>query len=105
MAYRQSFRSNRYDCCSIDESELETNAQKLIAASACGYYGGAAKFCGTGIDDLLRSMTKKALTREELTQLTEGLKKLAHNLWWTWDQGAQEIFHELSPRGWQNLVS
>lgn len=48
-------------------------------------------------------MTKKALTREELTQLTEGLKKLAHNLWWTWDQGAQEIFHELSPRGWQNL--
>jgi glycogen phosphorylase len=48
-------------------------------------------------------MTKKTLTKEELTQLTEGLKKLAHNLWWTWDQGAQEVFHELSPRGWQNL--
>jgi starch phosphorylase len=28
---------------------------------------------------------------------------MAHNLWWTWNQGAQEIFHELSPRGWQNL--
>ncbi len=52
---------------------------------------------------LLLSMTKKALTRDELTQLTEGLNKLAHNLWWTWDQGAQEIFQELSPRGWQNL--
>jgi len=48
-------------------------------------------------------MTKKALTKEELTQLTAGLKKLAHNLWWTWDQGAQEVFQELSPRGWQNL--
>src|SRR5580704_12575037 len=48
-------------------------------------------------------MTKKTLTRDELTQLTEGLKRLARNLWWTWDQGAQEIFQELSPRGWQNL--
>ncbi|MDB6108289.1 MAG: alpha-glucan phosphorylase, partial [Pedosphaera sp.] len=25
------------------------------------------------------------------------------NIWWTWDQEAQEIFQELSPRGWQNL--
>jgi starch phosphorylase len=48
-------------------------------------------------------MTKKALTKEELTQLTQGLNRLARNLWWTWDQEAQEIFHELSPRGWQNL--
>src|SRR6476660_4461629 len=48
-------------------------------------------------------MTKKTLTSDELTQLTEGLNRLAHNLWWTWDQGAQEIFQDLSPRGWQNL--
>jgi starch phosphorylase len=48
-------------------------------------------------------MSKKALSRDELTQLTNGLKRLARNLWWTWDQGAQEIFQELSPRGWQNL--
>ncbi|MEW6161246.1 MAG: alpha-glucan family phosphorylase, partial [Verrucomicrobiota bacterium] len=27
----------------------------------------------------------------------------ARNLWWTWNQEAQEIFQELSPRGWQNL--
>ena len=32
-----------------------------------------------------------------------GLKRLARNLWWTWNQEAQEIFQELSPRGWQNL--
>ncbi|HLP77507.1 MAG TPA: alpha-glucan family phosphorylase [Candidatus Paceibacterota bacterium] len=31
------------------------------------------------------------------------MNKLAHNLWWTWNQEAQEIFQELSPRGWQNL--
>src|SRR5438445_1214661 len=48
-------------------------------------------------------MSKKPLTSEELTQLTSGLKKLARNLWWTWDQEAQEFFSELSPRGWQNL--
>jgi starch phosphorylase len=48
-------------------------------------------------------MTKKALTKDELTQITERLNRLAHNLWWTWDQGAQEIFQHLSPRGWQNL--
>src|SRR5919198_192529 len=48
-------------------------------------------------------MTKKALTREELNELTTGLNRLARNLWWTWDQEAQEIFQELSPRGWQNL--
>ena len=32
-----------------------------------------------------------------------GLKRLACNLWWTWNEESQEIFHELSPRGWQNL--
>src|SRR5258708_1334828 len=48
-------------------------------------------------------MTNKPLTTEELNQMTAGLHKLAHNLWWTWDQAAQEIFQALSPRGWQNL--
>src|SRR5438477_8287992 len=48
-------------------------------------------------------MTKKPLTSAELDELTRGLNKLAHNLWWTWDQEAQEVFQELSPRGWQNL--
>jgi len=43
------------------------------------------------------------LTNEQLTELTVGLNKLAKNLFWTWDQEAQEIFQELSPRGWQNL--
>jgi len=28
---------------------------------------------------------------------------LARNLWWTWNQEAQEVFHLLSPRCWQNL--
>ena len=48
-------------------------------------------------------MTKKPLTNEELKELKLGLNKLARNLWWTWDQRAQEVFQELSPRGWQNL--
>jgi glycogen phosphorylase len=53
--------------------------------------------------DRVTFMTNKPLTSEEIVELTAGLNKLARNLWWTWDQEAQEIFQELSPRGWQNL--
>jgi starch phosphorylase len=48
-------------------------------------------------------MSLKPLTGPELTELINGLNRLSHNLWWTWNQGAQEIFAELSPRCWQNL--
>jgi starch phosphorylase len=48
-------------------------------------------------------MSDQTLTARELTDLTVGLNRLARNLWWTWNQDAQEIFQELSPRGWQNL--
>ena len=48
-------------------------------------------------------MATKPLSAEQLTQLVNGLNKLARNLWWTWDQEAQELFQELSPRSWQNL--
>src|SRR5208283_3182982 len=48
-------------------------------------------------------MTRKPLSGAELNDLVAGLNKLAHNLWWTWDQEAQDLFQELSPRGWQNL--
>ena len=49
------------------------------------------------------NMGRKPLTAGELTELIAGLNPLARNLWWTWDQESQEIFQELSPRGWQNL--
>jgi starch phosphorylase len=48
-------------------------------------------------------MSTSALSPEELTKLIADLNRLAHNIWWTWNQGAQEIFLELSPRCWQNL--
>src|SRR5580698_6815310 len=48
-------------------------------------------------------MSKKPLDIGELNELAAGLNKLARNLWWTWDQEAQEIFQDLSPRSWQNL--
>ena len=46
---------------------------------------------------------KKPLVVAELNELVAGLKKLSRNLWWSWDQDAQDFFQELSPRGWQNL--
>jgi len=48
-------------------------------------------------------MTKKPLTSEQLGELTTALNRVARNLWWTWNQEAQEVFQELSPRCWQNL--
>src|SRR5438105_13693225 len=45
----------------------------------------------------------KTLTGAELNDLVAGLHKLSRNLWWTWDQEAQDLFKQLSPRGWQNL--
>jgi starch phosphorylase len=48
-------------------------------------------------------MTRTPLTADELNELVAGLHKLARNLWWCWNQEAQDIFHELSPRAWQNL--
>ncbi|HVR35223.1 MAG TPA: DUF3417 domain-containing protein, partial [Methylomirabilota bacterium] len=48
-------------------------------------------------------MTKQAVSPKELNELIAGLHRLARNLWWTWNQESQDIFYELSPRGWQNL--
>jgi len=48
-------------------------------------------------------MATPPLTASEVQDLVNGLGRMARNLWWSWDQDAQDIFHELSPRGWQNL--
>jgi starch phosphorylase len=48
-------------------------------------------------------MNTSPVSPHEISELIAGLKRLACNLWWTWNQESQEIFHELSPRGWQNL--
>jgi glycogen phosphorylase len=40
---------------------------------------------------------------DDTARLLARLKHLAKNLWWTWNQECQEIFQELSPRGWQDL--
>ncbi|RME95200.1 MAG: alpha-glucan family phosphorylase [Verrucomicrobia bacterium] len=39
----------------------------------------------------------------EITEMVTGLHQLARNLWWTWDQDAQDLFSQLSPRSWRNL--
>src|SRR3954464_2646734 len=48
-------------------------------------------------------MNKPTISSKEITEMVQGLNRVARNLWWTWSQEAQELFHELSPRGWQNL--
>jgi len=41
-------------------------------------------------------------SHDETAELLAKLRRLAANLWWTWNQECQEIFNELSPRGWQD---
>src|SRR5712671_1330009 len=48
-------------------------------------------------------MTHNPLAVDELNELVAGLGKLSRNLWWCWDQEAQDLFQELSPRAWQDL--
>lgn len=43
------------------------------------------------------------LYTDETANLLERLKRLSRNLYWTWNQECQEIFQDLSPRGWQDL--
>jgi glycogen phosphorylase len=45
----------------------------------------------------------KPLTGAELNELVAGLNKLSRNLWWCWNQEAQDLFYKLTPRGWQNM--
>ena len=45
----------------------------------------------------------KPLTSAEVNEIVAGLKKMSRNLWWCWNQDAQDFFYELSPRGWQNM--
>jgi starch phosphorylase len=45
----------------------------------------------------------KPLTGAELNELVADLHRLSRNLWWSWNQEAQDLFQDLSPRGWQNL--
>src|SRR5262245_34225125 len=53
--------------------------------------------------DDLAVMENLTIASNEVTEMVLGLNRLARNLWWTWSQEAQEVFQELSPRGWQNL--
>jgi glycogen phosphorylase len=48
-------------------------------------------------------MSTAIVSLSDINATIAGLHKLSRNLWWTWNQGAQEVFQELSPRGWQNL--
>jgi glycogen phosphorylase len=82
----------------------------LGGESVCGLGGESVGLGGQrlakgfgGVGTVKLSMRQQPLTSEELAQLMAGLNRLARNLWWTWDQDAQELFQELSPRAWQNL--
>ncbi|MCS1409007.1 MAG: Glycogen phosphorylase [Verrucomicrobia subdivision 3 bacterium] len=52
---------------------------------------------------MIKFVNSKPLTAADVSNLTSGLHRVARNLWWTWNQEAQDVFQELSPRGWRNL--
>lgn len=42
------------------------------------------------------------ITRRHVDTLIRDLRALAYDLWWSWNPGAQHIFHELSPFFWEH---
>ena len=59
------------------------------------------QYCTAIVDGLEQTMAKKPLTSTELTELTQGLHKLARNLWWTWHPDVINLFRELDPILWR----
>ena len=47
----------------------------------------------------IRPLQDRVLVKR-VKEITDGLSRLARNLWWSWDQEAQDVFQQLSPRGW-----
>ena len=47
--------------------------------------------------------TQHSNNTNNAANLLRRLDRLAHNLYWTWNQECLEVFQELSPRGWQDL--
>lgn len=47
-------------------------------------------------------MSEKMEKEQSISALAERIKRLARNLWWTWNHQAQSIFEELSPTVWQH---
>jgi starch phosphorylase len=44
----------------------------------------------------------QAVPERAIQALIDDLKGVAHNLWWSWNPEAQDIFHELSPFFWED---
>ena len=47
-----------------------------------------------------RSAVKRSSKKHDLDHIVRRLHHLAHNLWWSWNPKAQDIFRELSPVIW-----
>ena len=54
--------------------------------------------CGLGL-----KIKTRVETQNQIEVTVVGLNRLARNLWWTWNQDAQDVFEELSPRAWRYL--
>jgi starch phosphorylase len=44
----------------------------------------------------------KKISEKQIDKLIVSLRRLAYNLWWSWNPDAQQIFHELSPFFWEH---
>ena len=47
-------------------------------------------------------MAARAVPEDDIQALIEDLKGVAHNLWWSWNPEAQDLFHQLSPFFWED---
>ncbi len=47
-------------------------------------------------------MATRKISERQIDRLIGELRKLAYNLWWSWNPDAQQLFHELSPFFWEH---
>lgn len=47
-------------------------------------------------------MAIRKISDKEIDRLIAELRRLAYNLWWSWNPDAQQLFHELSPFFWEH---
>jgi hypothetical protein len=90
-----SHPSDALRACTRRENSIAAAEQRFL-----GFDPGRDLHRGCGLNSLMISQVPSS---SELIELSAGLHRLARNLWWTWNQDAQDLFLELSPRSWQNL--
>ncbi|MDR0961973.1 MAG: DUF3417 domain-containing protein, partial [Mediterranea sp.] len=55
------------------------------------------------VSNVNNSVWKEISVKSQLPPELEKLSELAHNLWWSWNYEATELFHDINPKLWKEV--